>query len=159
MPDCATTSIRAGRWVPTSATCSTARITKYRFIREPTSSITACRCVAASSSFRCGSNTEPAALCIKTWQTQTPFNDCCNKQMLKGVCIKWYRWSYKAKEYLRMNSRGRRRCTVWVMNSDRTMHAALVGVVTCQVLQLMYFWNLEIKSVNTIQLSDNLYWK
>ena len=37
--------------------------------------------------------------------------------------------------------------------------AALVGVVTYQVLQLMYFWNLEIKSVNTIQLSDNLYWK
>lgn len=31
------------------------------------------------------------------------------------------------------------------------------GVVTYQVLQLMYFWNLEIKSVNTIQLSDNLY--
>lgn len=37
--------------------------------------------------------------------------------------------------------------------------AALVGIVTHQVLQLMYFWNLEIKSVNTIQLSDNLYWK
>lgn len=35
--------------------------------------------------------------------------------------------------------------------------AALVGVVTYQVLQIMYFWNLEIKSVNTIQLSDNLY--
>lgn len=37
--------------------------------------------------------------------------------------------------------------------------AVLVGVVTYQVLQLMYFWSLEIESVNSIQLSDNWYWK
>ena len=45
-------------------------------------------CVAASSSFRCGLSTEACCTEYKDLTNVNTFNDCCNKQMLKGVCIK-----------------------------------------------------------------------